>query len=512
MTRRAPRLAVVAALLLTACQPNRFVTGWLPYWTGSDGRAPITNTDIASIYSEVSPFWHTANADGSITLKSSGVSLGTAVTAIRAAGLPVIPSITDSTAKDVMRGILDDSVKRANHVAKIVKVVVDNNYDGIDLDYEGFAFVDGSSTWSSTKPDWITFVRELSTALHAKGKVLSVTVPPVYVSNGVTRGYTVYAQPDIASYVDRLRLMVYDWSVGTPGPIAPMWWVNAVIAYSSSVVPVKKLQLGINAYGRHWWTKANADEVCTDSALRSADSIEMTEGPQLAEANGVTPVRDSSGELKLVWDVAVTGPRGTALAPPRWTAPTPNITTVTRSANSATYAPALRLAPAGMTTCTVRHIVYYPDATVIRQRAEAALAAGWSGVAIWAMGYEDVSMYQALGGVAAQRPNGDPTVSLDEPAVSSGTVRLTGAAYDPEFDLPSGVHVTIVRTSDSGSVFDTVVTARVERAGLPTGLGPFHGFDVSTTLAAGNYRACARPVQWGGTDAAASACRTFTVA
>ena len=51
-----------------------------------------------------------------------------------------------------------------------------------------------------------------------------------------------------------------------------------------------------------------------------------------------------------------------------------------------------------------------------------------------------------------------------------------------------------------------------ERAGLPTGLGPFHGFDVSTTLAAGNYRACARPVQWGGTDAAASACRTFTVA
>ena len=34
----------------------------------------------------------------------------------------------------------------------------------------------------------------------------------------------------------------------------------------------------------------------------------------------------------------------------------------------------------------------------------------------------------------------------------------------------------------------------------------------STTLAAGNYRACARPVQWGGTDAAASACRTFTVA
>ena len=511
MTGRASRLAVVAALLLTACQPNRFVTGWMPYWSGSDGRAAIGTADVASLYSEVSTFWHSANADGSVSLKASGSSLTTAVTAIRAAGLPVIPSITDGTAKDVMRGILDDPVKRANHVAKITKLVIDNAYDGIDLDYEGFAFVDGSATWSATKPDWISFVRELATALHAKGKVLSVTVPPVYVSSGVTRGYTVYAQPEIAPYVDRLRLMVYDWSVGAAGSIAPMWWVNAVIAYSSSVVPVKKLQLGINAYGRHWWTKADATEVCPEGALQSHDSIEMTEGPALATANGATPVRDSSGEMKLVWDVKVSGPRGTSIPPPKWTAPRPAVTTIGRPAVGTGLAPALRLAPAGITTCTVRHIAYYPDATIIRQRAEAALAAGWSGVAIWAMGYEDSSVYEALGDIAAQRPNGDPTASLDAPVVTGGSLRFTGAVYDPEFDLPVGAHLRVTRSSDSSLVYETTVTANANRVGLPTGLGPFHGLDVTTTLAPGSYRACVVPVQWGGTDGTASSCQSFTV-
>ena len=156
-----------------------------------------------------------------------------------------------------------------------------------------------------------------------------------------------------------------------------------------------------------------------------------------------------------------TGPRGTALAPPRWTAPTPNITTVTRSANSATYAPALRLAPAGMTTCTVRHIVYYPDATVIRQRAEAALTAGWSGVAIWAMGYEDVSMYQALGGVAAQRPNGDPTVSLDEPLLEISTDKVDAEIPSPAAGVLTAINVKEGETVTPGALLGQITEGAV---------------------------------------------------
>jgi spore germination protein YaaH len=41
--------------------------------------------------------------------------------------------------------------------------------------------------------------------------------------------------------------------------------------------------------------------------------------------------------------------------------------------------------------------VYYPDATSIQQHAQAALNAGWSGVVIWALGYETEDVYRLLG-------------------------------------------------------------------------------------------------------------------
>ena len=43
----------------------------------------------------------------------------------------------------------------------IVNLVVNKGFDGIDLDYEGFAFSDGRSSWTATRPNWAAFVAEL---------------------------------------------------------------------------------------------------------------------------------------------------------------------------------------------------------------------------------------------------------------------------------------------------------------------------------------------------------------
>ena len=66
--------------------------------------------------------------------------------------------------------------------------------------------------------------------------------------------------------------MVYDWSVGSPGPISPMSWVNLVIAYNDPIVPNNKLQLGIPSYGRDWGRQVNAAEICPDGALATTAS------------------------------------------------------------------------------------------------------------------------------------------------------------------------------------------------------------------------------------------------
>ncbi len=327
---------VAAALLLSACQPGRlvggsaflwsrasvgaavvgpslgptppdFVSGWIPWWSGAAGRTAIENPALSGTIGDVSPFWHGTANDGSITLLGTQTNLSAVVTAARRNG-PLIPSIADGTAAGVMSGILADPVTRTAHVNNIVALVMSKGYDGIDIDYEVFAFSQ-RLIWDEIQPNWVAFVKELSAELHARGKLLSVTVPPVWITvtpTGVTltRGYTVYAQDEIASSVDRLRLMVYDWSLSSPGPIAPMTWVNDVIAYSSSVVPASKLQLGVPAYGRHWVTKKNATETCPDAAIYK-ESVQMKNFDAVTAGHVVT--RDPSGELKSAWTQVVAG-------------------------------------------------------------------------------------------------------------------------------------------------------------------------------------------------------------
>ena len=98
--------------------------------------------------------------------------------------------------------------KRAKLVDRMVTLAVAEGYAGLDLDFEKFAFSDGSSTWATTRPNWVTFVKELGTALHAQGKELAATTPPLCSMGGAcgTRnGYWVYDWKGIAPYVDRLR-------------------------------------------------------------------------------------------------------------------------------------------------------------------------------------------------------------------------------------------------------------------------------------------------------------------
>jgi hypothetical protein len=508
--------AVTAVTVLTGCQPNRFVGGWIPHWGSSSGQAPIANTDVAKLFGEISPFWHGTATNGSITNMGSLTSMNQAIATSRAQGLPVIPSIADTTPAPTMLNIMSDPIARANHIQNIVNLVISRNYDGIDLDYEVFAFGHKRDDWPAITGPWVTFVRELSAVLHANGKLLSVTIPPVWTSDGTAsgslQGYTVYAQRDIIGFVDRLRLMVYDWSVGSPGPIGPMSWVNNVIGYTNRVIPAearRKMQLGVPTYGRHWETQLFSNEICPDGAVTRA-SVLMRNGPSLAAANGQTPVRHISSEMTFGWTEVVTGPRTAPIPPPPWP-PLPSVIAerLERAANAGGgLLPAVRLSPPSTpVTCTIQHTVFYPDGVSIRQRADAALAAGWSGIVMWAMGYESVDVYEQLAGVGAQRPNGAPGGVLDALTTGPSSLRVTGYAFDPQFDLPVPVRIQVT----GPTAWTQVASADVERGGMPEGLGAYHGIDEQRTVAPGSYTVCATLLGWGGGDAASLGCQSATV-
>lgn len=87
---------------------------------------------------------------------------------LRSQGFKILPAITDGTKKLVLSGYLGKESTRKEVVTTLTNLVVNNNFDGIDLDLEGFAFVDGSSSWNKTKPLWTQFIKELSASLREK--------------------------------------------------------------------------------------------------------------------------------------------------------------------------------------------------------------------------------------------------------------------------------------------------------------------------------------------------------
>jgi spore germination protein YaaH len=230
---------------------------------------PVENQAIENSYlyknkdlmKEVMPFWFSIKSPTVIrndyVTGNPSWPMADTVCLIRRAGLQVIPTMTDGTGKLELSNYLASATTRSTIVKTIVDLVLTNNFDGIDLDYEGFAFVDGNNTWTKTAPRWVALVKELSVALHAHNKLLSISTPYVYDPKEKQKGYFVYAWADVASSIDRLRIMTYDYSVAKPGPIGPLSWTEKTVKYAVSIMSPSKVYIGLPGYGRDWITSVN---------------------------------------------------------------------------------------------------------------------------------------------------------------------------------------------------------------------------------------------------------------
>jgi spore germination protein YaaH len=262
-----PATALLApeAAVAEGSAPKRITSGWMPYWMTSPAHPEGVTSAVqnADLFTDVSPFWYsaTARSGGGVQVRfnpnfsNSAANAAWAMGQLKAAGLVVFPSIADGSGKGRMAATLADPALRTQHVNDLVSLVTTNRYDGIDLDYETFAFTDGSPSWARTQPNWTAFITELAAALHAQGKQLAVTIPPPCNTAGTCGsrlGYWVYDIAGIGAVADRVRIMAYDYHVKGIGPIAPLPWVRAIVSYSVSVMPAARLQIGVPTYGRAW--------------------------------------------------------------------------------------------------------------------------------------------------------------------------------------------------------------------------------------------------------------------
>ena len=380
-------------------EPRKVLSGWIPYYSvktvlplvrklpsaapnvagqpsvcDASQYGPAENQAIESSYlftnkdlmKEVMPFWFSLKSP--TVIRDDYVSgnpswpMADTVCLMRRAGLQIIPTMTDGTAKLVLSEYLANAATRTTIVNTIVDLVVKNNFDGIDLDYEGFAFVDGNSTWSKTAPRWVALVKELSVALHAKNKLLSVSTPHLYDPKEMQKGYFVYAWADIASSIDRLRIMTYDYSVDKPGPMGPLSWTEKTIKYAISIMSASKVYVGLPGYGRDWITSVNGK--CPTSAPpglkggAKAATFKMNYAAAKATIDGAIPIyNEQYGEATYDY-------------------------TQTYNGLSATGA---------STACTVNRTVWYQNARSFAERMALVSKYRLGGAAMWTLGMEDAA-------------------------------------------------------------------------------------------------------------------------
>jgi len=233
---------------------------------------PAPATDYADI---ISPSWYYLDdsADGNVTGGwDAGMSDYAQLTAsVHARNLKVLPVIqsTWSTSKTVDT-VLASGTARAKLESQILQRIQSTNADGIVIDFELMS--------DTTGPNLTQFMKELYTQLHPLNKLV---IEAVMARTGSESWLSEFNYPALAQYVDYLHVMTYDYSHGSPGPIAPLDWSTKVLQYTRGQgVDMHKVLLGIPYYGVDWWTAdTGANPTYSRRAGGTADLLALAKGP-----------------------------------------------------------------------------------------------------------------------------------------------------------------------------------------------------------------------------------------
>ncbi|HXB41448.1 MAG TPA: glycosyl hydrolase family 18 protein [Bacteroidia bacterium] len=260
----------VPAEKTTACNLNKRVFGWHPYWNGST----YTNYQW-NLLSDMCYFDYTVdpntgnNANGSFAWSSSA-----AVTA----------AITNGTNAHFCASLfgshttfLGSTSAQQTFITNAISLLNSRGGKGVNIDFEGMA--------ASNKAGFTAFIQNLSTQLKAANPNYEVSIALYAVDWSA-----VFDIPNLKNYVDLFIIMGYDYYYGgstTAGPEAPLYnfqtgynytLTKSITYYLKQGVPNSKLLLGLPYYGREWSTSSNAIPSATTGSYSGTKTFATVKG------------------------------------------------------------------------------------------------------------------------------------------------------------------------------------------------------------------------------------------
>lgn len=268
----------VAAAATPAFAESWCVAVWHPSSEHPHGAATVTaNLDVIDI---VYPFWFTPAGDGTL-LSQAGSNWEAQVAQWRAGGALVMPSVFSTLSSYLQEPQL------TAHIAEILALAEEHDFDGIDIDYEMFPL--------ATRDAFSSFIERLAEGLHAQGRLLAVTVHAKTDDEQAFESARAQDWPSLAAAADIFNVMTYDWTNRNepPGPIAPISWVGDVVQHALTHMEAGKLGVGLPFYGYSWRRgRPPAHATTWEAAERMVTQF------------GLAPVREpDSQELQIELDV-----------------------------------------------------------------------------------------------------------------------------------------------------------------------------------------------------------------
>ena len=419
--------------------PRRILSGWLPDYSLVRNLPTVEgNLDLIR---DISPFWYGLTGETSIkdkyALGKYTTPIEQVISRLKANNLILLPTITDDNPKLVLANLLANPSSRTNIVQTIKALVLKYNYDGIDLDFETFYTQDGRSSWATLKPNWIAFIKELSTALHDQGKLLSVTTPPDFAPETKRAGNSVFSWAEIGPLIDRLRIMAYDFSTTAPGPIGPLPWSEDAVKYAVTQMPASKVFLGIPGYGRDWITKVEGvcpKDFASSVVVGAKAAVVMREALTLASSNNATPTYNSThAESTFTYKKTYVDPT-----------------------NSASF-------------CTASRTVWYPDERSYTARTNLVGKYRLGGVAVWTFGMENTAAIATIRdiakSIAPDQVIGSIATDLEQIAYGS-TFNLTGTFKLPDKTPISSLNVRFEIKNSADNTWRTLAAGVTDASGV----------------------------------------------
>lgn len=363
------------------------IGGWIPYWRSATGTQDVL--PHLSQLTTVHPFGFTMKKDGTLydAAKITQEPWVSFIKEAKAKKVRVIPTVmwSDTAA---MYAILSKQSTRVALEDEIANLVKAQGWDGIDIDFEGKS--------AETRTYFSTFLKGLYQRMGNKWVYCTIES-----RTPLTSRYDTLPDPSVIQYAndyvqinkycDRVQIMAYDQGsidlklnrarAAPYVPVADPAWVEKAVGEALKTIPKNKIILGVPTYGYEY-------EVVPLSEYGYRYDLQWAFNPRyatdIAAKYGITPVRNSAGEMSFIYKPTSTAaPEGAASVPQGNNAPIAS-TVYSQAAIAASIAPPF-------------NIMWWSDAQAIADKVALAKRLGLRGVAVFKFdGGEDPGMWSIL--------------------------------------------------------------------------------------------------------------------